>query len=142
MEVDTFKAFFLKLKIGKLDEILEKKPFFSEDKKIADPPKPERLSDLSYATKSAVECRCVQVLYCTSNGVYCTVIWTVQYRPKNQNIYFTKSQHSSYFKFHAGFQATDKCTKIVLESADPYLPDRVDFKHTSSLILRQDMLFI
>ena len=43
-------------------------------------------------------------------------------------------------------QATDtkmnKFTIIVWESADPYLPDRVDFKHTTSLLnLRQDMLF-
>ena len=40
-------------------------------------------------------------------------------------------------------QATDSkkdiCTKIVLESADPYLPDRVEFKHTSLLNIRQDM---
>ena len=43
-------------------------------------------------------------------------------------------------------QATDtkmnKLTIIVLKSADPYLPDRVEFKHTSLLNLRQDMLFI
>ena len=43
-------------------------------------------------------------------------------------------------------QATDskinKFTIIVLESADPYLPDRVEFKHTSLLNLRQDVLFI
>ena len=43
-------------------------------------------------------------------------------------------------------QATDtkinKLTIIVLESANPYLPDRIEFKHTSLLNFRQDMLFI
>ena len=63
-------------------------------------------------------------------------------------IYFTKSQHvatSSFFPV-GNHQATDtkinKLTIIVLESADPYLPDRVEFKHTSLLNLRQDMLFV
>ena len=40
-------------------------------------------------------------------------------------------------------QATDskknKFTIIVLESVDPYLPDQVEFKHTSLLDLRQNM---
>ena len=36
----------------------------------------------------------------------------------------------------------NKLAIIVLESADPYLPDRVEFKHISVLNLRQDMLFI
>ena len=39
-------------------------------------------------------------------------------------------------------QATDskknKFTIIDLASADPYLPDRVEYKHTSLLNLRQD----
>ena len=62
------------------------------------------------------------------------------------NIYFTKSQHvaTSSFIPVGNHQATDtkinKLTIIVLESADPYLPDRVEFKHTSLLNLRQDML--
>ena len=64
------------------------------------------------------------------------------------SIYFTKSQHvaTSSFIPVGNHQATDtkinKLTIIVLESADPYLPDRVEFKHTSLLNLRQDMLFI
>ena len=63
-------------------------------------------------------------------------------------IYFTKSQQvaSSSFIAVVNHQATDtkinKLTIIVLESADPYLPDRVEFKHTSLLNLRQDMLLI
>ena len=36
----------------------------------------------------------------------------------------------------------DKFTTIDLASADPYLADRVEYKHTSLLNLRQDMLFI
>ena len=36
----------------------------------------------------------------------------------------------------------DKFTIIVLESADPYLPDQVKFKLTGVLNLRQDMSFI
>ena len=61
-------------------------------------------------------------------------------------IYFTKSQHvaTSSFIPVGNHQATDtkinKLTIIVLESADPYLPDRVEFKHTSLLNLRQDMM--
>ena len=52
------------------------------------------------------------------------------------------------FKFHVSgnHQATDskknKFTIIVLESADPFLPDRVEFKHTSLFYLKQAMLFI
>ena len=63
-------------------------------------------------------------------------------------IYFTKSQQvaSSSFIAVVNHQATDTkinmLTIIVLESADPYLPDRVEFKHTSLLNLRQDMLLI
>ena len=62
-------------------------------------------------------------------------------------IYFTKSQHvaTSSFIPVGNHQATDtkiiKLTIIVLASADPHLPDRVEFKHTSLLNLRQDMLF-
>ena len=55
-------------------------------------------------------------------------------------IYFTKSQLvAMYFKFH---QTTDskknKFTIIVFESADPYLLDWVELKHTSLLDLRKD----
>ena len=64
-------------------------------------------------------------------------------------IYFTKSRHVATLSFMpvSNYQATDsKKNKftlvIVLESADPYLLDRVEFKHTSLLNLRQDMLFI
>ena len=63
-------------------------------------------------------------------------------------IYFTKSQHVATSSFIPvwNHQATNKkinkLTIIVLESADPYLPDRVEFKHISLLNLRQDMLFI
>ena len=47
-----------------------------------------------------------------------------------------------FYLFHKNHQATDtkidNLTIIVLKSADPYLPDRVEFKHTSLLNLRQD----
>ena len=59
-------------------------------------------------------------------------------------MYFTKSQHLANLSFMplSNHQATDskknKFTIIVLASADPYLLDRVEYKHTSLLNLRQD----
>ena len=63
-------------------------------------------------------------------------------------IYFTKCQHVATLSFMplSNHQATDskknKFTIIDLASAGPYLLDRVEYKHTSLLNLRQDMLFI
>ena len=63
-------------------------------------------------------------------------------------IYFTKSFHLATLSFMplSNHQATDskkhEFTTIDLASADPYLPDRVEYKHTSLLNLRQDMSFI
>ena len=62
-------------------------------------------------------------------------------------VYFPKSQHATLsFIPVSNHQATDskknKFTIIVLEPADQYLLDRVEFKHTSLLNLRQDMSFI
>ena len=66
--------------------------------------------------------------------------------PHLTTVYFTTSQYdvaTSSFIPMRNHQATDteinKLTIIVLESADLYLPDRVEFKHTSLLNLRQDM---
>ena len=62
------------------------------------------------------------------------------------HIYFTKSQYIATLSFTpvGNHQATDskknKFTIIVLASADPYLPDQVEFKHTSLLNLRQDAM--
>ena len=42
----------------------------------------------------------------------------------------------------ATYSKKNKLTIIVFGAADPYLPDRVEFKQTSLLNLRQEMLFV
>ena len=63
------------------------------------------------------------------------------------SIYFTKSQHvaTSSFIPVGNRQATDTKMNVYnncFEISWPILPDRVEFKHTSLLNLRQNMLFI
>ena len=54
---------------------------------------------------------------------------------------FHKKSTVSYFKFHVSEQSSvtdskkNRFTIIVLETADPYLLDRVEFKHISLLNL-------
>jgi hypothetical protein len=60
---------------------------------------------------------------------------------RKQELYlFHKQSTLSYFKFHAGEKSSgywfkkNEFTIIVFESADPYLPDRVEFKYNSLCI--------